>query len=57
MGTLAAEAADEGDYSTLKEIQECLERPYEEQSEEVSDKYFRKTPHEFIGQPGVAFMS
>ena len=57
MGTLAAEAADEGDYSTLKEIQECLERPYEEQSETVSDKYFRKTPPEFVGQPGVAFMS
>lgn len=57
MGTLAYEQAENGDFSVLKEMQQCLERPYEEQTEAVSEKYFRKTPPEFVQKPGVAFMS
>mmetsp|Transcript_48257 Transcript_48257/g.114829 ORF Transcript_48257/g.114829 Transcript_48257/m.114829 type:complete len:659 (-) Transcript_48257:175-2151(-) len=57
MAAQAYEAAEAGDYSMVNELQDVLSKPYEEQSPEVSEKYFRRTPEWADQMPGVAFMS
>ena len=37
-----------GDYTLIKELQEVLGRPYDEQSKEVETKYYRLRPKEFF---------
>jgi uncharacterized protein YdiU (UPF0061 family) len=53
----AYEAAYEGDYSVIAELQELLRAPYEEQSAALSKKYYRKAPAWAREMPGVKFMS
>ena len=53
----AYEAAYDGDYSVIAELQELLRSPYDEQSEAMSKKYYRKTPAWAQEMPGVKFMS
>lgn len=53
----AYEQAMQGDYSLVKELQEVLSRPYEEQPKEIEDKYYRLRPREFSDVGGVAHYS
>ena len=53
----AYQAAAQGDYSLVKELQEVLINPYEEQSKEVEDKFYRLKPQEFFNTGGVSHYS
>jgi len=53
----AYEKASESDYSLIKELQEVLGAPYEEQSKEIEDKYYRLRPKEFFNAGGVSHYS
>ncbi|MDO8827475.1 YdiU family protein [Methylophaga sp.] len=53
----AYQQAMAGDYSLLRELQEIMTKPYDEQSKEVEEKYYRMKPLEFFEMPGVAFYS
>ena len=53
----AYEQAAKGDYSLVKELQEVLLKPYEEQSKEIEDKYYRLKPKEFFNTGGVSHYS
>ena len=57
MSVLAYEKAEAGDYSLIKEVHEVLLHPYDEQSDEIAEKYYAKTPSWARGCPGVSFMS
>lgn len=50
-------AAEHGDHSVIHELAALLERPYEEQSAQMQDKWYRSTPPWAQNLPGVAFMS
>ena len=41
----------------LKELQEVLSYPYDEQSQEVEDKYYRLRPSAFSDVGGVSYYS
>ncbi|OKH19432.1 protein adenylyltransferase SelO [[Limnothrix rosea] IAM M-220] len=53
----AYEQAMQGDYSLVKELQEVLSHPYDEQSQAVEDKYYRLRPAEFFNTGGVSHYS
>jgi len=53
----AYNSAINGDYTLVKELQALFQNPYEEQTEELSIKYYRKAPNEVIGKAGTAFMT
>lgn len=49
--------AAEGDMSIIFELEELLQRPYEEGTSEQSEKWYRKTPTWAREMPGCTFMS
>ena len=53
----AYQQAMQGDYTLVKELQEVLSHPYDEQSKEVEDKYYRLLPKEFFNAGGVSHYS
>ena len=53
----AYQQAAQGDYSLIKELQEVLSHPYDEQSQEVEDKYYRLKPEAFSNVGGVSHYS
>lgn len=53
----AYEQAAKGDYQLIKELQEVLNNPYEEQSKEIEDKYYQLRPETFFGMGGVSHYS
>ena len=53
----AYKAAQAGDYSLVKELQEVMTRPYEEHSLEIEEKYYRKKPEELFYIAGVSHIS
>ena len=53
----AYQQAMQGDYTLVKELQEVLSHPYDEQSKEVEDKYYRLLPKEFFNTGGVSHYS
>ncbi len=53
----AYQQAMQGDYSLVKELQEVLNHPYDEQSKEVEEKYYRLRPKEYFNAGGVAHYS
>lgn len=53
----AYEQAMQSDYNLMKELQEVLSDPYDEQSKEVEDKYYRLRPSEFSDVGGVSHYS
>ena len=53
----AYQNAMEGDYSLVRELQNVFSNPYEEQSQEVEDKYYRLKPKEFFNAGGVSHYS
>ena len=53
----AYQQAMQGDYTLVKELQEVLSYPYDEQSQEVEDKYYRLKPKAFFNVGGVSHYS
>lgn len=53
----AYQQAMQGDYMLVKELQAILSQPYDEQSKEVEDKYYRLSPKEYFNAGGVSHFS
>ena len=53
----AYKAAEKGDFTQIHELQNILTAPYDEQSEEVENKYYQLRPLEFFSAGGVAHYS
>ncbi|MFD2168414.1 YdiU family protein [Thalassotalea euphylliae] len=53
----AYQQAAEGDYSLIHELQSVLTNPYDEQSTEIEEKYYKKRPLELFGIGGVSHYS
>ena len=53
----AYKAAEKGDFTPIHELQKILTAPYDEQSEEVENKYYQLRPLEFFSAGGVAHYS
>jgi len=53
----AYKAAEEGDYALLKVLQEVMNHPYDEQSEEVEVKYYALKPAELFEVAGISHVS
>ena len=53
----AYQQAMQGDYRLVKELQGVLSYPYDEQSQEVEDKYYRLKPKTFSNVGGVSHYS
>ena len=49
--------ATEGDYSLIKEMQEVMTNPYDEQSQEIEDKYYCLKPSAFFEVAGISHIS
>lgn len=53
----AYKQAQDGDYSLLKELQEIMTNPYDEQSKEIEEKYYKEKPLELFEIAGVSHVS
>lgn len=53
----AYQQAMQGDFTLIYELQAVLTNPYDEQSKEIEDKYYRLRPAEFFELGGVAHYS
>ncbi len=53
----AYQKAAEGDYSLIRELQEVLGQPYDEQSAAVEQKYYQLTPKEYLQAGGISHYS
>lgn len=53
----AYQQAANGDYTLIKELQEVMTNPYEEQSKEIEEKYYREKPSEFFEIAGISHVS
>jgi uncharacterized protein YdiU (UPF0061 family) len=53
----AYQQAMQGDYTLVRELQEVLSAPYDEQSQRVEDKYYRLKPEAFFNVGGVSHYS
>ena len=53
----AYQNAMQGDYSLIKELQEVFSYPYDEQSKEIEEKYYRLKPRVFFNAGGVSHYS
>lgn len=53
----AYQKATEGDYSLIHELQEVMNNPYEEQSKDIEQMYYRKKPMELFDIAGVSHVS
>ena len=53
----AYQKAKMGDYSLIKELQEVMNKPYEEQSKEIEEKYYTLKPTELFNIGGISYVS
>lgn len=53
----AYQQARTGDYSLLRELQDVMTQPYDEQTKDVEDKYYRLKPIELFETGGLSFYS
>ena len=53
----AYKAAQNRDYTLIKELQEVMNNPYDEQSEEIGEKYYRKKSMELFEIAGISHIS
>ena len=53
----AYKEASVGNYTLIRELNEVMSRPYDEQSKEVEEKYYRPKPAEFFKVGGVSHLS
>ena len=49
--------ATTGDYALIKEMQEIMINPYDEQSKDVQEKYYRLKPSEYFEVAGISHVS
>ncbi len=49
--------AESGDYTLIKEIQDVMSNPYEEQSLETENKYYQLRPKKFFNKGGISHYS
>ena len=50
-------AAQQGDYSTIRELHELFKHPYDEGTKEMSSKYYRRAPSGSSSKGGTGFMT
>ncbi|MCI0501353.1 MAG: protein adenylyltransferase SelO family protein [Epsilonproteobacteria bacterium] len=53
----AYKEAQKGDYTLLREIQEVMNDPYSEQSNQIEQKYYKLKPKEFFDIAGISHIS
>ena len=53
----AYQQAMRGDYTLVRELQDVLSSPYDEQSQRIEDKYYRLKPESFFNVGGVSHYS
>ncbi len=53
----AYQKAAQGDHSQIDELQEVMNNPYAEHSEEIEEKYYQKKPAEFFDIAGISHVS
>lgn len=53
----AYEQAAKQEYALLHELQEVMSHPYDEQSKEIEEKYYRLKPPELFGAAGISHVS
>ena len=53
----AYQQAKQGDYALVKELQEVFNHPYEEQSKDIEEKYYRLKPAEYFNAGGISHYS
>jgi len=53
----AYQKVQQGDYTLIRELQEVMTKPYEEQSTEIEEKYYREKPVELFDIAGVSHVS
>ncbi len=53
----AYQAAAQGDYSLIHELQTVMAQPYAEQSEAIAERFYRQKPIEAFGAGGVSHLS
>ena len=53
----AYQQATMGDYSLIRELQDIMAQPYDEQSKDVEEKYYRQKPNELFQIGGVSHYS
>jgi uncharacterized protein YdiU (UPF0061 family) len=53
----AYQQAMKGDYTLVRELQEVLSKPFDEQSKEVEEKYYQLRPQKFFKAGGVSHYS
>lgn len=53
----AYQQAKEGNYTLIRELQEVMTNPYDEQSKEVEEKFYRLKPQAFFEVGGLSYYS
>ncbi|GIT99729.1 hypothetical protein TSL6_02360 [Sulfurovum sp. TSL6] len=53
----AYQQATNGDYTLIKELQEVMTSPYDEQSKEIEEKYHREKPSELFEIAGISHVT
>jgi len=53
----AYKEAQKGNYTLIKELQEVMTNPYDEQSSEIEEKYYKEKPSEFFKIAGISHIS
>lgn len=53
----AYQQASLGNYTLLKELQEVMTNPYDEQSKEIEEKYYKEKPSQFFDIAGISHIS
>ncbi len=53
----AYKQAEKGDYSLIEELQEVMQKPYDEQSLEIEEKYYKEKPSDLFDIAGVSHIS
>lgn len=53
----AYQQAENGDYTLIHELQEIMTHPYDEQSSEVEEKYYREKPSHYFDVAGISHVS
>lgn len=53
----AYERANHGEYSLIQELQQVMTSPYDEQSKDIEEKYYRLKPQQYFNRAGVSHVS
>ena len=53
----AYQQATDGDYTLIRELQEVMTNPYDEQSKETEEKYYREKPSELFEIAGISHVT